>query len=128
MDAARFDEIVQKQLDWCLSILGKKAKEYGAVDRLHNFKIAAGLQQVPKEQALVGMMTKHIVSIYDMGMSGETFSADLWNEKIGDSINYLLILRSLIEENPTKIVYDKEFVNPSLQSEKKSDTIIEFIV
>ena len=120
MDAARFEEIVNKQLDWCLEILGKKAKEYGAVDRLHNFKIAAGLQQVPKEQALVGMMTKHIVSIYDMGMSGKSFSYALWNEKIGDSINYLLILRALIEEDPAVISYDKDFVNPNLQTSSDS--------
>ena len=116
MDATRFNEIVEKQITWCKDILLKKAKEYGAVDRLHNFKIASGLQQVPKEQALAGMMTKHIVSIYDMSMSGKEFSAELWNEKIGDSINYLLILRALIEEDPTKIVYDKEFKNPDLQT------------
>ena len=116
MEAKRFDEIVTKQLDWCLDILMKKAKEYGAVDRLHNFKIAAGLQQVPKEQALAGMMTKHIVSIYDMTMSGKEFSYALWNEKIGDSINYLLILRALIEEDPAVISYDKDFVNPNLQT------------
>lgn len=116
MEASRFDEIVKKQLDWCLDILNKKAKEYGAVDRLHNFKIASGLQQVPKEQALAGMMTKHIVSIYDMAMAGKQFSAELWNEKIGDSINYLLILRALIEEDPKAISYDKDFENPNLQT------------
>lgn len=123
MDATRFNEIVEKQITWCKDILLKKAKEYGAVDRLHNFKIASGLQQVPKEQALAGMMTKHIVSIYDMSMSGKEFSAELWNEKIGDSINYLLILRALIEEDPTKIVYDKEFKNPDLQTMPQGDIV-----
>jgi hypothetical protein len=44
------------------------------------------------------MMAKHTVSIYDMCNSGKEYSIDMWNEKITDSINYLLLLRALIED------------------------------
>ena len=127
MDGNQFDLIVQKQIDWCMDILMKIAKEYGAVDRLHNFKVASGLQNVPKEQALAGMMTKHIVSIYDMCMSGKTFNVALWNEKIGDSINYLLILRALIEDAPKVISYDKDFENPALQGNHDDSTYLQIV-
>lgn len=75
-----------------------KAKEYATEDRLHNFRVAAVLQRVSAKDALAGMMAKHTVSVYDMCGSEETFSQELWDEKITDSINYLLLLRALIQE------------------------------
>lgn len=44
------------------------------------------------------MMAKHTVSIYDMCNSGLKYPIELWNEKITDHINYLLLLRAIIEE------------------------------
>ena len=75
-----------------------KAKEYATQDRLHNFKVAAELQGVSPVQALAGMMAKHTVSVYDMCLSGKTFQIELWNEKITDHMNYLLLLQGLVEE------------------------------
>lgn len=48
-------------------------------------------------QALAGMMCKHTVSVYDMCRSGE-YPIELWSKKITDSINYLLLLRAMVEE------------------------------
>ena len=52
-------------------------------------------------RALGGMMAKHTVSVYDLierHERGETISPAMWDEKIGDSINYLLLLTAAIEE------------------------------
>jgi hypothetical protein len=47
------------------------------------------------------MMAKHTISIYDMcygDRNGKTYSLELWDEKITDSINYLLLLKALVTE------------------------------
>lgn len=97
MKQEQFKKIIDEQVNRSLDILVVKAKEYATEDRLHNFKVAAGVQGVTPVQALSGMMCKHTVSVYDMCRGGN-YSIDMWNEKITDSINYLLLLRALIEE------------------------------
>ena len=116
VDGNRFIEIVEQQLEWCKRMLLVKGEEYGTEDRLHNFKIARSVQQCSEEQALAGMMTKHIVSIYDMCKSGEAYTEERWNEKIGDSINYLLLLRALIEDTK-KITHKKSDARDARDSE-----------
>ena len=98
MNNADFTTVLNQQLTRCSDVLVNKAKEYATGDRLHNFKVAAALQECAPRQALAGMMAKHTVSIYDMCMSCEYFSMEMWNEKITDHINYLLLLRALVEE------------------------------
>ena len=98
MTTDNFNAIISAQIDHCESILCSKAKEYATADRLHNFKVAGALQGVSPVQALMGMMTKHTVSVADMCMSGESYPQELWDEKITDSINYLLLLSALVRE------------------------------
>lgn len=100
MTTEKFNNIINWQIEHCRAILCNKAKEYATSDRLHNFKAAASLQGNTPIQALHGMMCKHTVSVADMCMSGETYPQELWDEKITDSINYLLLLAALVwEEN-----------------------------
>lgn len=100
MKTEQFNEIIHEQISRSLDVLVVKAKEYATSDRLHNFKVAAALKGETSVQALAGMMAKHTVSVYDMCMANEfDRNMDTWNEKITDSINYLLILRALIEED-----------------------------
>jgi hypothetical protein len=98
MKNEQFNKIVSEQLERCTNILCSKAKEYATEDRLHNFKVAAALQGLTPRQALAGMMAKHSVSIYDMATSTEQFSMAMWEEKITDHMNYLLLLKAIIEE------------------------------
>lgn len=99
MTHQRFEEIVNKQLDYCRELLVVKGKEYSLDDdRLACFKRAASLQSETVKQALCGMLAKHVVSVYDMCMSSGKFSADKWTEKVTDSINYLLLLLAAVEE------------------------------
>lgn len=98
MTQETFERLMEDQFDRCEAVLGSKAKEYGDGDRLHNFRVAADLQGITPIQALSGMMCKHTVSVYDMCESGKDYPLDLWNEKITDSINYLLLLNALVRE------------------------------
>lgn len=97
MKTQQFNEIIHEQISRSLDLLVVKAKEYGPEDRLHNFKVAAVLQGETPVQALQGMLAKHTVSINDLCRTGSR-DLNIWNEKITDSINYLLLLRALIEE------------------------------
>lgn len=93
-----FEGIVNQQINHCKDILIVKAREYATEDRLHNFKTAAVLQGCTVKQALAGMMAKHTVSVYDMVQSGKKYPQELWNEKITDSLNYLLLLTAAVVE------------------------------
>ena len=82
----------------------KQAKEYTGdnQDRLSSFKVAASLQGCTPQRALVGMMAKHIVSLYDMCYAkNAAFKKELWDEKITDSLNYLFLLAAIIKEEGT---------------------------
>lgn len=95
-----FEQILDDQLNYCRGLLTSKGKEYDLAvdDRFHSFKTAAAVQNCTPKQALCGMMCKHTISIYDMACSEETFATEKWIEKITDHINYLLLLRGMIEE------------------------------
>lgn len=105
-----FKTIVENQLDRSREVLLGKAEEYSsAQDRLHNFRVAAKLQGVSEKEALGGMMSKHTVSIFDMIRDDEDLSVEMWDEKITDHINYLLLLRAMVEEE--QMVVPKDSVN-----------------
>lgn len=103
MNSEQFDEIVARQQNICDTMLQSKAGEYATdIDRLHNFKQAAHLQAIKPKQALAGFMAKHTVSLYDMLNDDGDYPSELWQEKITDHINYLLILKALIEEEKSE--------------------------
>lgn len=99
MTNTKFNEVLKNQLDYCSELLAAKGDEYDSdtSDRLHSFKTAAALQNETPKQALAGMMCKHTVSVYDMCKGGE-YPLEKWIEKITDSINYLILLRAMVEE------------------------------
>lgn len=82
----------------CQNTLSVKGGEYATEDRLHNFKVAARMQGVTPKQALGGMMAKHTVSVYDLIWDEEDNDEMLWAEKITDHINYLLLLKAILDE------------------------------
>lgn len=92
------DKTIRITIDKCMRVLKEKAEGYSTdEDVLHNFRVAAGLQGCSVTQALAGMMTKHTVSVYDMINGGQAYASDKWDEKIGDLINYLLLLRVAVK-------------------------------
>lgn len=109
MNVQKFNEVVAAQVKMSTDILCVKAKEYAAAeDRLHNFKTAAALEGLTPRQALAGMMAKHTVSVYDMCWSSNDFPMAMWDEKITDHINYLLLLKAVIVEDLEKCVRTSE--------------------
>lgn len=98
MEMQEFDELVEVQIAKICEVLKSKSKEYSTHDKLHNFKVAARLKGETPRQALMGMMVKHTVSIYDMGMSNDQFTTAQWDEKITDHLNYLILLKAITVE------------------------------
>lgn len=68
MTQEEFNVVFELQMRKCADILAHKKKEYTGdnIDRLSAFKIAAALQNCDSKAALAGMMSKHVVSLYDM--------------------------------------------------------------
>lgn len=115
-------DFIHSQVD---SVLAAKGDEYAGQidnDRLHNFKVAAGMQGITVKEALAGMMAKHTTSIYDMIGDGRDYSLDKWDEKILDHINYLILLRAIILEEKGAKVFD---VNTAVQPTDVSPELAE---
>lgn len=104
MNHNNFNTLVNARLEKCADVLMKKDKEYSSADdRLHNFKKAGRMKGQDPIQALDGMWLKHRVSIDDIveRMSNDPFyvpERDMVTEKLGDMINYTLLLEGLIED------------------------------
>lgn len=98
MTLERFNQVVNDQVEHALAVLSEKGTEYSlSADRLDHFKDAAAEQEITPKQALWGMASKHFASLNGM-CKNDARSKELWDEKITDSINYLLLLRALVEE------------------------------
>lgn len=102
MTDQEFNDLLETRFEKTRTVLKKKATEYARGDRLSNFKQAAGAMKCTPAQACIGMMMKHIVSIIDMvnteNVCGPQFPNSVWDEKIGDAINYLILLEGLVKE------------------------------
>ncbi len=99
MKVEQFNALIEQNLELVRAVLVKKTAEYNLdEDRLSVFKRAGALQKETPEEALLGMLTKHIISIYDMVKDKGEYSLDKWQEKCIDSINYLLLLLALEAE------------------------------
>lgn len=96
-----FNEIVSQRMDKTLKTLTVKGEEYASkTDRFHNFKVAGRKLNCTPERALLGMLIKHTVSVEDIIESLDTenpkLDTNLIDEKIGDSINYLILLEGML--------------------------------
>lgn len=99
MKTDTFNEILEERLKAIKNTLGSKAQEYAFKDdRLHNFKVAARVSQVTIPAALWGMALKHLVSVMDLVEGQLTATPETVNEKIGDMINYLILLEAVFKE------------------------------
>lgn len=100
MTPARFDELLERRLGLIKKVLKEKAKFYASTeDRLYNFKAAACMAgDSSSEEALWGMLCKHLVSVYDLVTHRRICKQEVIDGKIGDSINYLILLEALFTE------------------------------
>ena len=99
-----FNQVTKQLLTKCSNVRNMKREEYAdGSDRLSNFAAAADLNSTSVPEAVLGMMTKHIVSISDMvrdefRLGDKVFKVNQWEEKIIDNINYLILLYASIRE------------------------------
>lgn len=103
MESSEFAAMSMERVETCLTTLNAKGEEYSRYgDRLHNFKTAGRIMNVTPSEALWGMYIKHLVSVQNMVQdiaAGKTIPHSAIQEKIGDSINYHLLLEGLIYEH-----------------------------
>lgn len=102
MQEERFNQIIEAQVDMALALFRKKNDAYSGtqiVDRLAGVKDVAAIRGVCKLEAISGMMAKHTMSIYNMMKSDQEFPIEVWNEKISDHINYLLLAAASLHED-----------------------------
>ena len=111
MQSNVFRQVVTDQIQRSLDMLKDKNDAYNPdEDKLRTFKTAGALQNEKPREALAGMMAKHTASVYDLCHAEQVADLDVWNEKITDHINYLLLLRAVVEE---------EIVNASSAEERE---------
>ncbi len=116
MKSKTFDKLVADTLHSCESVMTSKEEEYSSgKDRFHNFKVAARMKGCTPIEALEGMKLKHDVSVKDLIDNPDTATERLLTDKIGDSINYLLLLKGLLIEH-----MEKKQINPHIQTNFKN--------
>lgn len=98
MTESQFNAILCERVSKIKATLSHKAKEYAKEDRLYNFKRSASILGITSEKALLGMFVKHLVSVLDLVEGTLPLTEEIIDEKIGDSVNYLILLEALLKE------------------------------
>ena len=97
MNSQEFNEIVKQTERLVEKTLIKKQDEYNLdEDRLSFFKHNAQFLGKSPEEALWAMASKHFISLTDMINSKQAFAEEIFDEKIVDAINYLILLKGLV--------------------------------
>lgn len=93
------NNIIEKHVDICYNLLNTKGVEYANSDDPNaNFKDLAKKLNTSPEKILFIYLQKHLTCVERYCSGKEILSNEKIEGRIHDSINYLLILLSLIEE------------------------------
>lgn len=99
MTSETFEKVVERRIERVRRVLVEKGREYQrGPDRLSNFKNSAATLRSTPEDALLGQWAKHVTSLVDLVQDlreGKVASRVVWDEKIGDAVNYLFLLEGL---------------------------------
>lgn len=109
MTQDQLETIVDHQIVKIVKTLKEKGKEYANEDVLHNFKEA--VKEFGETEAITcwGYLKKHLVSIKDIAYGKDTTTA-LIDEKIGDAIVYLILMKAILLERLHKqLEYQKQY-------------------
>lgn len=97
-----FDKVIEARISLIRSTLASKGGEYSSEDDVfESFKaISNGLSlHDDSTQVLWELLTKHLYSIRKMIESSVAPSKEHMQEKIGDAINYLILLEGIFTED-----------------------------
>ena len=124
MTREEFSKRVEKRIDLVRQTLLTKHKEYAKDDNVfRNFDEAAGGFSLHSTSAEVlwSYMTKHLVSIKDIVSDNVPVTNEVVSEKIGDVINYLILLEAMLNEKGERHCKLKEAMDKyKLHSPKSS--------
>lgn len=99
MTPQEFNALVEARFEKIKNTLIKKSEQYSRNnDRLHNFRRGAAFRKKTMSEVLGGMMLKHVITLYDIIddiESGKKVSASLFDEVVGDFINYAILLEAV---------------------------------
>ena len=102
MTNEKMSNLIEARFISARATLCNKAKEYASEDsRFYNFYTAGDLLGVDPKIALMGMAIKHFVSCLDLAKGKLANTEQYTDEKIGDMINYLLLLEAMLHEERT---------------------------
>lgn len=99
MKSEQFNDLLSFRMRAITETLITKAKEYATDDRLHNFKEAAKTFNCSPAGACWSYMMKHLISIKDMADGTKKVTPEAVREKIGDAINYLILMEAIFLED-----------------------------
>jgi hypothetical protein len=99
-----FKKMLDRRIALIRQVLDAKDVEYGTIEnRHHNFYEAARILTAKPEAVLLFYFSKHLVSVMDMISNfDEIYPNEVIEEKIGDCINYLILLESLLKDRATR--------------------------
>ena len=121
-----FSRRVEKRIDLVRQSLLTKHKEYAKDDNVfRNFDEAAGGLSLHGSSAEVlwSYMTKHLVSIKDIVADNKPVDTAVVSEKIGDIINYLILLEAMLNQQGEKHCKLKEAYEKSKLYGKSLDRL-----
>jgi hypothetical protein len=121
-----FSNRVEKRIDLIRQTLLTKHKEYAQDDNVfRNFDEAAGGFSLHSTSAEVlwSYMTKHLVSIKDIVAENKAADPAVISEKIGDVINYLILLEAMLNEKGERHCKLKEAYAKAKQYNKSVDRL-----
>jgi hypothetical protein len=121
-----FSRRVEKRIDLIRQTLLTKHKEYAKDDNVfRNFDEAAGGLSLHGSSAEVlwSYMTKHLVSMKDIVADNKPVDPTVVSEKIGDVINYLVLLEAMLNQQGEKHCKLKEAYEKSKLYNKSVDRL-----
>lgn len=121
-----FSNRVEKRIDLVRQSLLTKHKEYAKDDNVfRNFDEAAGGLSLhgTSAEVLWSYMTKHLVSIKDIVADNKPVDPAVVSEKIGDVINYLILLEAMLNQQGEKHCKLKEAYEKSKLYNKSVDRL-----
>ena len=104
MNSVELKNVIDGRIKKITDSMATKNGEYtSGKDRLYNFKSVAAMNDEIPETALWGMVSKHIIATRDFIKEveicgGNCRDYEYWDEKLGDIINYMILLEALVIE------------------------------
>jgi hypothetical protein len=102
MKTETFNSIFMTRIEKMKETILVKAKDYGGVDRLRNFKHASAMMKISPEMVCMAWVFKHIeatlAAVRKIDDEGTLMPVTFWDEKLGDIILYMILLEALVYE------------------------------